>query len=92
MDNLGALVGILNSITATVGRISKKTSSYKTQHILIITKILVVNKTNIMLYWHEKKTINNPNENRGFSFFFFLIGNQKYIIKEKTKKKSTSCS
>ena len=89
MDNLGALVGILNSITATVGRISKKTSRYKTHHILIITKILVVNKTNIMLYWHEKKTINNPNENRGFSFFFFfLIGNQKYIINEKTKKKN----
>ena len=33
----------------------QKTSRYKTHHILIITKILVVNKTNIMLYWHEKK-------------------------------------
>ena len=55
MDNLDALVGILNRITATVGRISKKTSRYKTHRILIITKILVVNKTNIMLYWHEKK-------------------------------------
>ena len=40
MDNIGALVGILNSITAIVGRISKKTSRYKTHHILIITKIL----------------------------------------------------
>ena len=40
MDNIGALVGILNSITAIVGRISKKTSRYKTHHILTITKIL----------------------------------------------------
>ena len=54
MDNLGALVGILNNITTTVGRISKKIR-YKTHHILIIMKILVVNKTNIMLYWHENK-------------------------------------
>ena len=27
-----------------------------------------------------------------FSFFFFLIGNQKFINKEKKEKKSTSCS
>ena len=40
MDNLDVLVGILNNITTTVGRISKKTSRYKTHHILIITKIL----------------------------------------------------
>ena len=60
------LVSFYTKRLQTVGRISKKTSRYKT-YILIIMKILVVNKTNIMLYWHEKKTTNNPNENRGFS-------------------------
>ena len=42
----------------------QKKSRYKTYHILIIMKILVVNKTNIMLIGMKKKTINNPNENR----------------------------